>query len=39
MAWTLERTPLPAGSNLGDQPDASWPAIEDTIALPGPAGV
>ncbi|MGH3773957.1 MAG: hypothetical protein ACRDRW_21630 [Pseudonocardiaceae bacterium] len=38
MAWRLERTPLPAGKNLGDHPDASWPAAEDIIALPGPAG-
>jgi len=38
MAWKLERTPLPAGSNLGNQPDASWPATEDTITPPGPAG-
>ncbi len=38
MAWDLERTPLKAGHKLGDQPDASWPAVEDTIATPGPAG-
>lgn len=38
MTWRLERTPLPAGRTLEDWPDANWPAIEDTIALPGPAG-
>jgi hypothetical protein len=36
MVWRLERTPLPAGNQLGDRPDASWPAIEKIIALPGP---
>jgi hypothetical protein len=38
MAWRLERTPLPAGNRLGDNPSESWPTTEDIVALPGPAG-
>lgn len=38
MAWKLERTPIKDGCKLGDAPDGSWPAIEDTISTEGPAG-
>lgn len=37
MAWRLDRTKAPMMSKNGDHPDSSWDAIEDVIALPGPA--
>lgn len=38
MAWAWTRTPVKAGHRPGDRPDGSWPAVEDTIALPGLSG-
>jgi hypothetical protein len=39
VPWKLTRTEVKAGANFGDAPDASWPAIEDTITLSGPVKV
>lgn len=37
VPWRLERTPAKLLSKAGDHPDASFVAVEDVIALPGPA--
>jgi hypothetical protein len=38
MPWRLDRTPSKLLSKAGDHPDGDWAAVEDVIALPGPAG-
>ncbi len=37
MTWRLERTAAPLLAKSGDHPDGTWTAVEDTVALPGPA--
>jgi N-acetylmuramoyl-L-alanine amidase len=38
MPWRLDRTPSKMLSKAGDHPASDWAAVEDVIALPGPAG-
>lgn len=38
MTYRLDPTPIPAGASDTAVPDGTWPAVEDTITSPGPAG-
>jgi hypothetical protein len=38
MTYRLDPTPVPAGAADDAAPDGTWPAVEDTITAPGPAG-